>query len=321
MTNCRKTICGLKPPWFGGRLFQDNGVEICDRFLESILNTHQRVLVLNADCAIVAIRAQCPHARLPELLAVSVANGAEHPSAFVHFTVAFRVQIATRSAAGGVDVAVLGMEVKQAVVFAQEANCLQRIDSLPPEMAGVEIGADVFSGEFAQTDDVLGAVHHHAWMCLESDFRAVFACKLLLACPVCDGHVPLVIGCFAEFGWPRTRYEVWDRVFARAGGAPGEIDNNGLKLRGQHYAVVVHLLMDLGDGSIGMQGVAVGGNALYYEPCVRDFHLQFGEAFGFLVNFLQVPRVTRVWSYGQLDGLQPNFLAVGQCFLNFHATK
>src|SRR3954471_4912373 len=92
----------------------------------------------------------------PGSLRVSVADRAERPGAVAYPLVRLTVENAVQAHVGGIHVRVLGVRVEDGARVAERANGLHWLDSLPEEVARVEVGADLGAGGVAQAQQRLG---------------------------------------------------------------------------------------------------------------------------------------------------------------------
>ena len=90
----------------------------------------------------------------PVSVIVAIADAAEDPAAVQLVREVFGVQYAVDSGVVLVDLGVLRMEVEDRMFLAEGADCGDGVNTLPDQMAGVEVGADFRADSGAE----LGAV-------------------------------------------------------------------------------------------------------------------------------------------------------------------
>src|SRR3954452_1179066 len=125
--------------------------------------------MLDAHCVVVPGCPKCAHDVPPDLLALSVPNRAKRPRPVRDAGVALRVEHAVTGDVGAVEVRVLGMDVEERVGTTQLPDGVDGIDSLPEEMARVEVGADLRAGGLPEPKQRFGIVNDEPGMHLERD--------------------------------------------------------------------------------------------------------------------------------------------------------
>src|SRR5580658_897722 len=133
--------CALGPP-SGRRLLTNNdAVEEVRSLGQSFFRREQTVFMLDREHVIIAKHTQGRNQFSPPLGAVTVAAGTEDPAAVPLLGIWLGIEHAGARQIHGVELRVLGMYVKDSAF--QYAHGGDGIDTLPEEMAGIEIATHV----------------------------------------------------------------------------------------------------------------------------------------------------------------------------------
>src|SRR5579864_3130205 len=128
---------------------------------------------------------------------MAIAAGAEDPRAVAFVSIRLGVEDAGAHHVGWVQLRILGMHVEDGV--AQHADRNYRVDTLPEEMARIEVASYVLSRDCAQPEHRLRTVDNEARMHLDCNLHPVVSSKLRVLDPVgCDHLVPLPVKDRAE---------------------------------------------------------------------------------------------------------------------------
>ena len=106
--------------------------------------------MLNADHIVITPCAQRAHDIRPLLDAVTITHRAEIPRARANIAVGLHISQAIHVDIVLIQPGIFGMEVMNRPLFTQDLNGGDRIDPLPPQMTGVEVGANSVAGCFTQ---------------------------------------------------------------------------------------------------------------------------------------------------------------------------
>src|SRR5437763_12145581 len=100
---------------------------------------------------------------------MSPADRSKEPGPRIDLPIALRIQHTVSPAVTGINGDVLCVEVMDS--DAQFSNCRRNINSLPPEMARVEVNTNRIAGQFTQLQECLGVIHAEAGVRLQRDFH------------------------------------------------------------------------------------------------------------------------------------------------------
>src|ERR1017187_1935397 len=138
--------------------------------------------MLNTQYPIVARHAQGGDDALPLQLIVSPAHGAEDPRTRIHLSITLRIQHAVQTAVVRVDSDILCMKVMYR--NAQLSNRNRNINSLPPEMARIEIDTNRIASQVPQLQERLRVIDAEARMRLQRNLHTGRRCGLRDRFPV-----------------------------------------------------------------------------------------------------------------------------------------
>ena len=256
----------LEPPGSAGLLAEHHALKIRNGLFEAFLYAHERVFMLDAQHAFVAVQSQRRDKGLPEVVAVAIANGAEDPATILNVAVALDVQHADVAFVGLDNFAVLGVNVEDTLVPAEVASGGDRVNTLPKPVTRIDIGAEVLACCITETDDIFGRVDNHTRVGFESDIDAILGGEVAFFFPERDDDlVPLIVGSFGELGRPWAGYEIRRFVRGASAGAAREVDHNRVELGGQLHTVAVCNTVCIGYRLVGVNRVAVDCDALYFN--------------------------------------------------------
>lgn len=158
-------ITWLHPGGGTGRLGDDDLLKEGGGLTEALGSSHQGIFVFDADGTVIASEAQGGDDLLPGFGTVAVAAGAEEPGTLFFLGVRLGVQNSDDARVHVVDFAVLGVNVEDRV--AEHANGVGRVDALPPQVAGIEVDADLWAAGDTQFPSRFGIVDQKAGMGLQ----------------------------------------------------------------------------------------------------------------------------------------------------------
>ena len=271
------TAMGSSPAHGGGLLLKDaDTLEEGDRFLQSLVDGHEAVLMLDGQDSVVAAEAEVGDQVSPVGLAVAVAHGAEDPGAVQLVGVVLGVQHAVGGGVVLVDLGVLGVDVVDGAL--QLADGGHGIHALPDQVGGIEVGANDRSYCLAQTEQGSGVVDAEAGVHLKGDVGDVVGQgegtrllpvgnDLLIPLPVQDGEKILGPGAGDPVG-------VLGALVVAGAAREGD-DGIHAHLLGQQDRVAEVGVEGRGDGRVGMEGVAVAGQRAHLHVVL----LQGGDEF------------------------------------------
>lgn len=219
----------------------------------------ESVFMLDAHNVVIAGESQGGRDSLPLDLAVAPAYAAKDPGALAHAGIAFGVQHTVLSRSYRVDGNVFGVEVEDGI--AKHRDRSWDVDTLPPEMAGVEVDAESRACGFAEMKKSVGVIDTEARMGLDSYLDAGIRGELLSLTPVRDESlVPLPIKALEIFGGPGCGDPVRSFVLGASARAAREGNNDGyFKKLGEPYSLLEGRVVLRCDGCVGMDGVSVTG--------------------------------------------------------------
>src|SRR5580704_12691810 len=247
----------LDPPGSARLLANHDGVEEVRGLHQSLFRREQTVFMLDGEHRIVTKHAQSGDELSPPFGSVTVAAGAEDPAAFALVVVGFGIEHAGTRKVGRVKLGVFGVGVENcALEYADGAN---RIDTLPEEMARIEVATYAGSCDGAQPEHRLRAIDYEPRVHFDGDLHAMVSGELRVLGPIGrDDLVPLPVEDLAVVGRPGAGDPVGSSGVRRIAGASGEVDyHRDTQHLGEQDGLAAHLPVLLRAGSIGMQRVAV----------------------------------------------------------------
>ncbi len=151
-------MVNLRPTHSRRLLFKDaNAFEEGDRFLQTLVDGHDAVLVLDGQYLVVAAETEVGDHVSPVGLAVAVAHGAEDPRAVQFVAVVLGIQNTVGGGVVLVDLGVLGVDVVNGTL--QLANGRHGIHALPNEVRRIEVRTNHGTDSLAETKQSGGIVH------------------------------------------------------------------------------------------------------------------------------------------------------------------
>src|SRR5262249_35599073 len=196
------------------------------RALRAVLAVVARILVLDRDHAVIAGGAHGAEQGGPARIFMPLAHRGEVPRRSIRVAGWREMQDAVATDAVGMQQRVLAVHPANAV--AQRLDHGQRVDALPPEVAGIEVEADIAADMGGERFEAGGAEDGDAGMHLQADHHlrrfsgqpvarlAPERAQLMLELPA---EQPLVVG----RGRPAGEYA--ERAAARTGGTTAHRDD------------------------------------------------------------------------------------------------
>ena len=179
--------------------------------LESLVGSHERVLVLDGHDLVIACDTEVGDHISPVVETVTVAYTAEDPGAVSLVAVMLRIEDAELRGVVLVDLRILRVEVIDSAL--ELADSRYGIDALPDKVRGVEVCADNVADCRSELEKSFGIIYAESGVHLKCDMlNSVLYGKLTRFLPIRDQlFVPLSIEDLKEILGPRTRYPV--RIF------------------------------------------------------------------------------------------------------------
>ena len=209
----------------------------------------------------------------PVSVIVAIADAAEDPAAVQLVREVLGVQYAVDSGVVLVDLGVLRMEVEDRMFLAEGADCGDGVNTLPDQMAGVEVGADFRADSGAELEQGFDVVNAEAGVHLKRELgNAVLSGKLDLLLPEGDELLfPLPFEDFGEIVRPGTGDPVRMLGLFAVAGATGEaVDGVDAQFLRQTDGVVQVVLKLRGNLLVGVEVVAMGGKGADFEAGSRE---------------------------------------------------
>ena len=213
--------------------------------------------MLDAHHVVVAAQTERGDDALPFALVVAPSDAAKEPRTLRHPSIGLGVEDAVDSHVLRIDCDVFGMHVEDGA--AERANGSRDVDTLPEEVAGIEIHPEVRPGGRAQLQRGLDVVHDEARMRLERHLHAAIPREAFRLPPVGNRLlVPLPFEHVEKFGRPRRRDPIrMLRLVCIAGAAREGHDDRYLELRRKADGFAKLVVVRLCGTAIRMKRVAV----------------------------------------------------------------
>src|SRR5262249_7638729 len=123
---------------------------------------------------------------------------------------------------------VLGMDMINRASVSKNTGRFNRVDALPKEVRGIEVGPEIVSRQATQVKEGLGIVDAETGMRFEGDTHAFIAGRGGFALPVgYEDFLPLIFQDLWKIGRPGTRHPVGRAVSWGPSRAPAERANDG----------------------------------------------------------------------------------------------